>query len=348
MKNKQNIKLTHYSSGAGLACKISAKDLTQVLSKLKGPDNNKNSGFEQFDDCAIYALDNEHSIIQTVDFFTPIVDDPYLFGKIAANNSLSDIYAMGGKPLFSLNIVAFPTEELPLEILSEILKGGEDFCNEANINILGGHSIKDNSPKYGMAVTGIIKNNQIIKNSTAKKMDTIILTKPLGSGIITTAIKKDLATNKIKNDAIELMLTSNKNASKIMQKSKINACTDITGYGLLGHLNEMCISSNLSAMINFDDINFIDGVEKLAKNGVIPGGTKNNFNFSKQDISFEKNIKEHQKFMLSDAQTAGGLLIATPHEKANDLLEKLNKNSKYASKIIGSFIEKGNKNIFIK
>ena len=318
------------------------------MSKLKGPDNNKNSGFEQFDDCAIYALDNEHSIIQTVDFFTPIVDDPYLFGKIAANNSLSDIYAMGGKPLFSLNIVAFPTEELPLEILSEILKGGEDFCNEANINILGGHSIKDNSPKYGMAVTGIIKNNQIIKNSTAKKMDTIILTKPLGSGIITTAIKKGLATNKIKNDAIELMLTSNKNASEIMQESKINACTDITGYGLLGHLNEMCISSNLSAMINFDDISFIDGVEKLAKNGVIPGGTKNNFNFSKQDISFEKNIKEHQKFMLSDAQTAGGLLIATPHEKANDLLEKLNKNSKYASKIIGSFIEKGNKNIFIK
>jgi len=318
------------------------------LSKLKGPSNNKNSGFEQFDDCAIYELNDEYSIIQTVDFFTPIVDDPYLFGKIAANNSLSDIYAMGGKPLFSLNIVAFPTEELPLEILSEILKGGEDVCNEANINVLGGHSIKDDSPKYGMAVTGIIKNNQVIKNSTAKNMDTIILTKPLGSGIITTAIKKDLATNKTKNDAIELMLTSNKYASDIMQKSKINACTDITGYGLLGHLNEMCISSNLSAMINFDDINFIDGVEKLAKSGVIPGGTKNNLNFIKKDVSFEKDIKEYQKFMLSDAQTAGGLLIAVPHEKSNDLLKRLNRNSKYDSKIIGSFIDKGKKNIFIK
>jgi len=318
------------------------------LSKLKGPNNKKNSGFEQFDDCAIYEIDNGHSIIQTVDFFTPIVDDPYLFGKIAANNSLSDIYAMGGKPLFSLNIVAFPTEELPLEILSEILKGGEDVCNEANINILGGHSIKDDTPKYGMAVTGIIKNNQIIKNSTAKNMDTIILTKPLGSGIITTAIKKGLATKKIKNGVIELMLTSNKNSSETMQKNTINACTDITGYGLLGHLNEMCSSSNLSAMINFDSINFIEGVEELAKNGVIPGGTKNNFNFNKKDIYFEKNIKEYQKFMLSDAQTAGGLLIAVPLEKSHDLLEKLNKNSKYVSKIIGSFIEKGDKNIFVK
>ena len=348
MKNLSKIKLSKFSSGAGWACKIGAKDLTQVLSKLKGPDSKNNSGFEQFDDCAIYEIDNNQSIIQTVDFFTPIVDDPYLFGKIAANNSLSDIYAMGGTPLFALNIVAFPTEELPLEILSDILRGGEDVCSEANINILGGHSIKDNTPKYGMAVTGIINNDKIIKNSTAKNNDVLILTKPLGSGIITTAIKKEVATREIKNNAIELMLTTNKYASKAMQKSKINACTDITGYGLLGHLNEMCVSSNLSAKINFDFINFIDGVEDLAQNGIIPGGTKNNFNFNKKDIKFDKNIKEYQKFMLADAQTAGGLLISTPNERSSQLLKELNKNSKYDSKIIGSFIAKSDKNIFVK
>jgi len=318
------------------------------LSKLKGPDSKNNSGFEQFDDCAIYEIDNNQSIIQTVDFFTPIVDDPYLFGKIAANNSLSDIYAMGGTPLFALNIVAFPTEELPLEILSDILRGGEDVCSEAHINILGGHSIKDNTPKYGMAVTGIINNDKIIKNSTAKNDDVLILTKPLGSGIITTAIKKEAATKEIKNNAIELMLTTNKHASNAMQKSNINACTDITGYGLLGHLNEMCVSSNLSAKINFDSINFIDGVEDLAQNGIIPGGTKNNFNFNKKDIKFDKKIKEYQKFMLADAQTAGGLLISVPNEGSSELLKELNKNNKYDSKIIGSFIAKSDKNIFVK
>ena len=348
MENNKKIKLTQYSTGAGWACKISAKDLTQVLGKLKGFNNGEISGHEKFDDCAIYPIDNKKSIIQTVDFFTPIVDDPYLFGKIAANNSLSDIYAMGGKPLFGLNIVAFPTDNLPLNVLSNILKGGEDACNESNVNILGGHSIKDAIPKYGLAVTGIIENDKIIKNSTAKEDDVIILTKQLGTGIISTAIKKGIASKKTKDAAISTMLASNKNASEIMQNYQINACTDITGYGLLGHLNEICSSSNLTANLSFKDIDFIDDVETLAVDNIIPGGTKNNLNYYKENIIFSKTIKKHQKLMLADAQTAGGLLIICNEKEASNLLKSLNKSSKYKSKIIGSFTPLQTKNIFVK
>ncbi len=348
MKNNQKIKLTQYSSGAGWACKINAKDLTQVLSKLKSINNtSKFSGYEKFDDCAIYPIDKEKSIIQTVDFFTPIVDDPYLFGKIAANNSLSDIYAMGGTPLFALNIVAFPTDKLPLEVLSSILQGGQDKCNEDNVNILGGHSIKDDSPKYGLAVTGIIENKKIIKNSTAKINDAIILTKQIGTGIISTAIKKGNSNLEIENIAIKTMLHSNKNASKIMQNYKVNACTDITGYGLLGHLNEICSSSNLTAHLDFKKINFIDGVEDLAKQDIIPGGTKNNYNFYKANVNFKNSIKTHQRFMLSDAQTAGGLLITCTKNQSDKLVKSLNQNTNFESKIIGYMDNPKDYNIFV-
>ncbi len=322
--------------------------MTQVLGKLKTVSSSKISGYEKFDDCAIYPIDNKKSIIQTVDFFTPIVDDPYLFGKIAANNSLSDIYAMGGNPLFALNIVAFPTDILPLDVLSNILQGGEDTCNEGNVNILGGHSIKDKTPKYGLAVTGIIENSKIIKNSTAKDNNVIILTKQIGTGIISTAIKKGCATKKIEKEAIKTMLHSNKNASEIMQNYKINACTDITGYGLLGHLNEICSSSNLSAHLNFQKINFIDGVEELAIKNIIPGGSKNNYNFYKSNIHFSDKIKNHQKYMLADAQTAGGLLIICSEDQSQKLLYSLNENTDFESTIIGYFSKAKEKNIFVE
>ena len=347
MKNDLKIKLSHYSSGAGWACKISAKDLTQVLSKLNNSLDSNTSGFEQFDDCAIYPIDKNKSILQTVDFFTPIVDDPFTFGQIAACNSLSDIYAMGGNPLFALNIVAFPTDNLPLSILSDILKGGEDICQKAKVNILGGHSIKDESPKYGLAVTGIIENNKIIKNNTAKVGDILILTKPLGTGIITTAIKKSLADDVSKNEAIKSMLTLNNETSLAINDIGVSACTDITGYGLLGHLNEMCDSSNLTANININNIDFLSGVKKLAENGIIPGGTKNNLDFYKKHIKFKNTIKNFQKYMLADAQTAGGLLIAVPEKKSKILLDRLNTNSDYTSKIIGFLTEQSNNNILV-
>ena len=315
------------------------------MSKLNLFNTNKSVGFETFDDCSIYPINNKQSIIQSVDFFTPIVDDPYLFGQIAATNALSDIYAMGGKPLFALNIVAFPTEKLDLTILSDILNGGIEKCKEVNVPILGGHSIKDDVPKYGLAVTGIINNNKIIKNNTAQYNDDIILTKPIGTGIITTAIKKKLCSNSLANKAITVMNTLNDKSSECMSSFQVNSCTDITGYGLLGHLNEMSKGSNLSAEISYNAIPIINDVDKLALNKIIPGGTKNNYDFIKKNVKFHKNISQHEKFILSDAQTSGGLLIACPKSESKELIKKINEKSSFKAMIIGQFINKTNKQI---
>ena len=316
------------------------------MSKLNIKHYDGAKGFENFDDCGIYKLNSKQSIIQTVDFFTPIVDDPYFFGQIAATNSLSDIYAMGGTPLLALNIAAFPTENLSLDILTEILRGGADKCSDANIPILGGHTIKDNVPKYGLSVTGIVDNDKIILNSTAEENDDIILTKPIGSGILTTGIKKNLVEKNVSNNVINVMNTLNDYSSKIMRKYNVNACTDVTGYGLLGHLNEMCKGSNLSAKIFFNDIPIIDQVIDLAKKNIVPGGSKKNLEFNTADIKFEKNFPEYKKLILADAQTSGGLLISCPKSNSLKLLKELNLDSKkYKSVIIGEFSEKINYNI---
>ena len=318
------------------------------MSKLSSFNNGtKSEGYESFDDCSIYKLNDKQSIIQSVDFFTPIVDDPYLFGQIAATNSLSDIYAMGGNPLFALNIVGFPSDKIPLDILSSILQGGIDKCNEAKIPILGGHSIKDDVPKYGLAVTGIIDNNKILRNNTAKKSDGIILTKPIGSGILTTAIKKNLTNDSINDEVIKVMNTLNNKTCNILKKYQINACTDITGYGLLGHLNEMCIGSNISAKINFNNVPLISNTMKFAKDNIIPGGTKNNLKFIENNILFSDNIEIYKKLILADAQTSGGLLISCSKKDTNALLKELNLNSEFNSAIIGEFMQKENFNIII-
>ena len=309
--------------------------------------NNEESGFENFDDCAIYKLNDKQSIIQTVDFFTPIVDDPYDFGRIAAANSLSDIYAMGGEPKFALNIVAFPSDDLPMDILTEILRGGADITNEAGIPILGGHSIKDKEPKYGLVVTGI-PNQLPIKNSTANIGDSLILTKPLGLGIISTAIKKEIATEKMISDAVEIMTTLNKTASEIMSEVGVNACTDITGYGLLGHLLEMCKGSRVSANIEFNKIDFIDGATKCALDGIIPGGTKRNYEFVKEFITFSESLNQTEKYLLADAQTSGGLLMSVPDDKYSELNDML-LASNCSSMKIGKIEElKSNKYITVK
>ena len=316
------------------------------MSKLNSIGNsNSNSGFENFDDCSIYKINNKQSIIQSVDFFTPIVDDPYTFGLISAANSISDIYAMGGKPLFALNIVAFPSDDLSLDVLSEILRGGLDKCKEANINILGGHSIKDKTPKYGLAVTGLIENNLIIKNNTPNTSDVLLLTKPLGTGILTTAIKKDLTNKKIESDVIKLMSTLNHDLSEL--NIKINACTDITGYGLLGHLNEMTQNNDLSANINFKKVPFLDEVSNFAKEDIIPGGTRKNLKFYEKNINFDKSISKYQQLMIADAQTSGGLLISTNKNNAKKITEILNKNSSYKTIEIGHFSAKKERNIII-
>jgi len=347
MKKDYKIKLTDFSPGAGWACKLSASELTQVLSKLKIFENHTGGiGYDSFDDCSIYQINEKQSIIQSVDFFTPIVDDPYTFGQIAATNSLSDIYAMGGTPLFALNIVAFPSDKLSLDVLSDILQGGIDKCNEAKINILGGHSIKDDVPKYGLAVTAIIDNNKIIKNNTAKTNDKIILTKPIGTGIITTAIKKNISNEIIEKSAIDVMNTLNDTASQIMLKYSINSCTDVTGFGLLGHLNEMANGSSKTAKIYFDKVPKINGTIELAKQDIIPGGTRKNLEYLQNNIDFNPSIENYEKYILADAQTSGGLLITCSERNAEKLIIELNASEKFSSKIIGEFVDKKSKNIY--
>ena len=344
---KENIKLTRFSSCAGWACKLSPEDLSQVLRNLNNADtDNIQIDFSSFDDAAAFNIDKT-TILQTVDFFTPIVDNPYDFGRIAAANSLSDIYAMGGEPKFALNIVAFPSDDLSMDILTEILRGGAKITSEAGIPILGGHSIKDKEPKYGLVVTGV-PNRHPIKNSTANIGDSLILTKPLGLGVISTAIKKEIATEKMINDAVRIMTTLNKTASEIMTQVGVSACTDITGYGLLGHLLEMCKGSRVSANIEFDKIDFIDGAIKCALDGIIPGGTKRNYEFVKEYIAFSEDLNQTEKYLLADAQTSGGLLISVPNDKCNELNNML-LESNCSSMKIGKIEElKNNKYITVK
>ena len=307
-----------------------------MLSKIHQPKLAKGAvGFDSSDDSAVYTLDDGRIIIQSVDFFTPIVDDPFTFGQIAAANSLSDIYAMGGTPLFALNVAAFNSDELPLSVLTDILNGGVDIAKEAGIPILGGHTIKDKEPKYGMVVTGEVHPDKLTRNDTAKIGDLLVLTKPLGTGIISTAIKRHIANESIMKTAIDTMRTLNKSAAEAMAEVGANACTDITGYGLLGHLLEMCKGSNVSATIEFDAMPFMNGVFELAQDGVIPGGTKRNLEFVQDDINSAEHLAEFQLHMLADAQTSGGLLMSVPPEKAEALVNALKSNGTLASHIIG-------------
>tara|TARA_B100000941_G_scaffold23748_1_gene14261 strand:- start:160 stop:1071 length:912 start_codon:yes stop_codon:yes gene_type:complete len=298
---------------------------------------------EGLDDAAIFRLSSGKLILQTVDFFTPVVDNPYQFGQIAAANSLSDIYAMGGKPSFALNVVGFPINDLPKSVLTKILQGGADKAEEAGIPIVGGHSIDDKEPKFGLVVTGEIEEKNIWRNSGALVGDVLLLTKPLGTGIITTAIKKGLANKKVINDAVESMAMLNKDAAQLLRRLNVNSVTDVTGYGLLGHLGEICSSSQVSARINFQNLEFLNGTEELAKSGIIPGGTRRNLKFTQDKVEFDSRLSETQRLLLSDAQTSGGLLVSLPKSDA----ENFQKYSTTSSRIIGKIVQKKHKKITI-
>ena len=263
-------------------------------------------------------------IIQTVDFFTPVVDDPYQFGQIAAANALSDIYAMGGEPLFALNIVGFPINDLPKNILTEILQGGADKADEAGIPIVGGHSVDDKEPKYGLVVTGEIQKNRIWKNSGAKAGDALVLTKPIGTGIIATAIKKGKAPKSSIESAVRSMSTLNKESARGLQEYNVSAVTDVTGFGLLGHLKEICESSGVSSEINFQDLEFLDSAKELAMSGIMPGGTKRNLKSVNEVVVFNEHLNETEKLLSADAQTSGGLLISMPIKDAESYIKKMN------------------------
>jgi len=286
-------------------------------------------------------------VVQTVDFFTPIVDDPYQFGQIAAANSLSDIYAMGAGPRFALNIVGFPINELPKSVLSEILQGGADKAKEAGIPIVGGHSIDDKEPKYGMVVTGEIEESKLIKNNGAQVGDALILTKPLGTGIISTGIKRGLVSDDMIQVAVDCMATLNARAAKLMQKYDVHSATDVTGFGLLGHLSEMLKASNVSAEIQFGNLPFLEGVDSLANDGVVPGGTKRNLAYASKFVSFSDSLSDTQKLMAADAQTSGGLLLTLSPDQANIFMKDFNHENNFSAKLIGTITDQSDRLIYL-
>lgn len=293
-------------------------------------------GLNTSDDAAVYHLNEQQALIHTVDFFTPMIDDPYLFGQIAAANALSDIYAMGGKPLLALNIVCFP-DCLPLAVLEEILRGGADKVKEGAGIIAGGHTVRDNEPKYGLAVTGIASPGDIISNATAKEGDLLVLTKPLGTGIINTGIKADLVSETAVNQAIRSMAALNKEASSIMTQCRASACTDITGFGLLGHAAEMAAASKVSLEIEFNRIPLLPETMDMARMGLIPAGAYDNKNHIEEKINFVNQLKPEEQMVLFDPQTSGGLLISVSEAKFDQLMSGLSENN-ITSAVVGKVL----------
>ncbi len=342
------IKLTRYTHGLGCACKLRPQALEKVLANMPLVSDPKALvDASTNDDAAVYQINETQAIVQTVDFFTPIVDDPYWFGAISAANSLSDIYAMGGTPLFALNIVGFPSNRLPLSVLEQILRGAQDKAQEAGITILGGHTVDDNEPKYGMAVTGVVHPEMILRNSTAKPGDVLILTKPLGLGILTTALKQGLLDPSIEEKIIRLMAKLNKDAAGSMQEVIVSACTDITGFGFLGHLHEMSAGSGVTAEIDMAAIPVIEEAQEMAAMDIVPGGSLNNLDFVSPHVSFSNEISRIDRIILADAQTSGGLLISLPEDQAKILLTSLNQNG-ITTAIVGRMTDKGEGKIIVK
>ena len=281
----------------------------------------------------MYRVSDDLAIIQTVDFFTPVVDDPYLFGAIAAANALSDVYAMGGRPTVALNVVGFPrkNKSLPLSVLADILRGGADKAAEAGIQIAGGHSIDDSEPKYGLSVTGFVHPDQYWTNIGAKPGDKLILTKPIGVGVVTTASRAGHKDTEIERSAIDSMAALNRKASEIGQQTQVRACTDVTGFGLLGHLREML--DGVSGRVQLSKVPFLKGVRQLAELDFIPGGTHRNLDAIKRSVYFDAAIDEIDQLLLCDAQTSGGLLFAVEPDKAASLLYELTSNNLHAAEI---------------
>ena len=343
----KNVKLTQMTKTAGWAAKIGPETLAQVLCKLpKFEDENLIVGIETSDDAAVYKINDDIAMIQTVDFFTPIVDDPYLFGQIAAANSLSDVYAMGGEPKLALNIIGFPNCLDP-SVMAEILSGGASKVKEAGATLAGGHSIEDDEPKYGLCVTGFINPNKILKNYGAKPGDILILTKQIGSGIVNTAIKADMASKEIIDETVTVMTSLNKKAKEVIENYDISSCTDITGFGLLGHSIEMAEGSNVTFEINVNDVPIITNVIEYAGMGLVPGGAYKNMAYFKGKVEYNK-VDESYIDLFFDPQTSGGLLISVNESDASKILKDLedkNLDTKFA--IIGRVVEKKEKFIYL-
>ncbi len=318
------VKLTQFTHGLGCACKLRPQLLEQVLQKLPvSRDKHILVGADTADDAAVYKVRDDLALIQTVDFFTPIVDDPFQFGAIAAANSLSDIYAMGGKPAFALNIVGFPSKRLPVSVLEAILAGAQSKAEEAGIAIIGGHTVDDTEPKFGLAVTGFVHPDQIWRNQGARDGDVLVLTKPLGTGILSTAMKRGMLNGEQTDKLMQTMAELNANAAEKLSGLKVRACTDITGFGLCGHLLEMLGADGLVATLRMDDIPRLPGVEEMAAADMVPGGSRDNEAFTRKAVNYAATISEYRRYFVNDAQTSGGLLVALSEPDAQEYLDRM-------------------------
>jgi selenide, water dikinase len=307
------VRLTALSHGAGCACKIPAGALHPLLAELpRSGDPALLVGHESADDGAVYRVSDDLAIVTTVDFFTPIVDDPYDFGRVAATNALSDVYAMGGRPLTALNLVAYSLEQLGDGPLREILRGGADVAAAAGVAVVGGHSIDDAEPKYGMAVTGTVHPDRLLRNSTARPGDALYLTKPVGGGVASTAAKREVAPDGLVEAAVAVMTTLNREASEAALAADASAATDVTGFGLLGHLHELALASGVAAEVNARAVPAIGGVLDLLRSAEPPiaGGTRRNRDWVEPCVDWDDAVPEELRWLLCDAMTSGGLLVA--------------------------------------
>lgn len=348
----ESIKLTQYSHGAGCGCKISPKILDEILKRNLSTPNDKNLlvGNSSKDDAAVYDLENGMALVSTTDFFMPIVDDAFDFGRIAAANSISDVYAMGGKPLMAIAILGWPVEKLPVELAQKVLEGGRTICKEAGIPLAGGHSIDSPEPIFGLAVTGIINKENLKKNNTAEVGDLIFLTKPLGVGILSTAQKRGLLKDEHLQVMIEQMITLNKIGEELGEIKGVTAMTDVTGFGLLGHLIEMAEGSGLSAEISYNKIGVISGVIDFINQRIFPDATTKNWNSYYDKVRFEKGINVMEAFtLLPDPQTNGGLLFSVKEKAKEEIITLLKKEGlKNFIEPIGKFTVRGEKTIEVK
>ena len=334
---KGEVRLTQYTHGLGCACKMRPQLLEKVLESMPvSSDENILVGTDTADDAAVYRIDDNTAIVETVDFFTPIVDDPYAFGAIAAANSLSDIYAMGGKPVFALNIVGFPSNRLPVSVLGDILRGAHDKAREAGIAIIGGHTVEDTEPKFGLAVTGVVSPAAVLTNRGAEPGDALVLTKPIGTGVLSTALKQGLLEPGQAAMLADTMAALNRGAAEAMIEVGANACTDVTGFGLLGHLLEMMAGSGTSATVEAGKLPLLPGAIELAASGVVPGGTLNNLDYTASHVDFAGDVPEAMRVLLNDAQTSGGLLISLPADRAGRLVGLLKERGALGAALIGT------------
>ena len=347
---EDEVKLMKISKRCGCAGKLTPETLHNILSCIEVSEEERDEnllvGFDKSDDAGVYKISEDLALVQTVDFFTPVANDPYMFGQIATANALSDVYAMGGKPLTALNLSCF-SANVKEEVLAQILKGGADKIKEAGATIVGGHTISDDEIKFGVSVTGVIDPKKVVANSGAKIGDVLILTKPLGSGVLTTALKIDFIDDLEFKEAENVMATLNKIASEEMQKVGVNSCTDITGFGFIGHSIEMAKGSNVCLEIDSEKVPFMKRVDELIKEYCFPSGAYSNEKYFEGYVNFEKEMEDYKKLSFFDPQTSGGLLISVSEDKAYELLENINNRSEIKACIIGKVLEKDKEEIYI-